>query len=93
MPIIKSQKKRVLISAEENARNNSIRSEVKTAVKKFEVAIAENRLEDAAELLKKTVSVIDEAKRKGVYHINTVSRKKARLGKMYDEAAKAAKAE
>lgn len=93
MPIIKSQKKRVLISAEENARNNSIRSEVKTAVKKFEVAIAENRLEDAAELLKKAVSVIDEAKRKGVYHINTVSRKKARLGKMYDEAAKAAKAE
>ena len=93
MPIIKSQKKRVLISAEEKARNNSVRSEVKTAVKKFEIAIAENKLDEAAELLKKAVSVIDEAKRKGVYHINTVSRKKARLSKMLDTAVKASKAE
>ena len=93
MPIIKSQKKRVLISAEEKARNNSIRSEVKTAVKKFEIAVAENKLDEAAELLKKAVSVIDEAKRKGVYHINTVSRKKARLSKMLDQAVKASKAE
>ena len=93
MPIIKSQKKRVLISAEEKARNNSIRSEVKTAVKKFEIAVAENKLDEAAELLKTAVSVIDEAKRKGVYHINTVSRKKARLSKMLDTAVKASKAE
>ncbi len=93
MPIIKSQKKRVLISAEEKARNNSIRSEVKTAVKKFEIAVAENKLDEAAELLKTAVSVIDEAKRKGVYHINTVSRKKARLSKMLDQAVKASKAE
>ncbi len=93
MPIIKSQKKRVLISAEEKARNNSIRSEVKTAVKKFETAVAENKLDEAAELLKTAVSVIDEAKRKGVYHINTVSRKKARLSKMLDQAVKASKAE
>ena len=93
MPIIKSQKKRVLISAEEKARNNSIRSEVKTAVKKFETAVAENKLDEAAELLKTAVSGIDEAKRKGVYHINTVSRKKARLSKMLDQAVKASKAE
>ena len=93
MPIIKSQKKRVLISAEEKARNNSVRSEVKTAVKRFETAVAENRLDDAAELLNKAFSVIDEAKRKGVYHINTVSRKKARLAKMLSDAVKANKAE
>ncbi len=91
MPIIKSQKKRVLITKEENARNNSIRSEVKNAVKKYELSIAENRLDDAAELLKNAISVIDEAKSKGVYHINTVSRKKARLTKMYDQAVKASK--
>ncbi len=93
MPIIKSQKKRVLISAEEKARNNSIRSEVKTAIKKFETAVAENKLDEAAELLKKAVSVIDEAKRKGVYHINNVSHKKARLSRMLDQAVKASKAE
>ena len=93
MPIIKSQKKRVLITAEEKARNNSIRSEVKTAVKKFETAVAENNLEEATALLNKAFSVIDEAKRKGVYHINTVSRKKARLAKMLDQAVKASKAE
>ena len=81
MPIIKSQKKRVLITAEEKARNASVRSEVKTAVKKFEAAIAENKLDDAQQLLNNAFSVIDEAKRKGVYHINTVSRKKAALAK------------
>ena len=89
MPIIKSQKKRVLITAEEKARNSSVRSEVKTAVKKFETAVSENRLDEATELLNKAFSVIDEAKRKGVYHINTVSRKKARLAKMLDAAKKA----
>ncbi len=93
MPIIKSQKKRVLITAEEKARNSSVRSEVKTAIKKFETAVAEKRLDDAAELLKSAFSAIDEAKRKGVYHINTASRKKSRLAKMLDQAVAASKAE
>jgi len=90
MANIKSQKKRVLITREENARNNSLRSKVKTAVKKYEAAIAEGDLAKAEELLPVTVSVIDSARSDGLYHVNTVARKKARLAKMLDNAKKAA---
>ncbi|MCI5791318.1 MAG: 30S ribosomal protein S20 [Clostridiales bacterium] len=89
MANIKSQKKRVLISREENARNNSLRSEVKTAIKKYEAAIAANDIAKAEELLPVTFSVIDAARSDGLFHINNVARKKARLAKMLDNAKKA----
>lgn len=89
MANIKSQKKRVLISREENARNNSLRSEVKTAIKKYEAAIAANDIAKAEELLSVTFSVIDAARSDGLFHINNVARKKARLAKMLDNAKKA----
>lgn len=92
MANIKSQKKRVLITREENARNTAKRSAVKTAVKKYEASIAEGDIAKAEELLPVTISAIDAAKSDGIYHINTASRKKARLAKMLD-AAKKAKAE
>ena len=81
MPNIKSQKKRVLITKEEYARNKAIRSEVKTAVKKFDAAIQAKDIEKAEALLPVTVSVINKAKSDGVYHINTASRKIASLNK------------
>lgn len=89
MANIKSQKKRVLISREENARNNSLRSEVKTAIKKYEAAIVANDIAKAEELLPVTFSVIDAARSDGLFHINNVARKKARLAKMLDNAKKA----
>ncbi len=89
MANIKSQKKRVLISREENARNNSLRSEVKTAIKKYEAAIAANDIAKAEELLPATFSVIDAARSDGLFHVNNVARKKARLAKMLDNAKKA----
>ena len=89
MAHIKSQKQRVLISREENARNNSLRSEVKTAIKKYEAAIAANDIAKAEELLPVTFSVIDAARSDGLFHINNVARKKARLAKMLDNAKKA----
>lgn len=91
MPNIKSQKKRVLITKEENARNNSKKTEVKNAIKKFEKAVAEGRIEDAKELLKVAFSVIDSAKSDGIYHANNVANKKARLSKLLDKAVKEVK--
>ncbi len=89
MPNIKSQKKRVLITREENARNNSRKTEVKTVIKKFEAAINEGRLEDAKAQLKAVMSYIDAAKSDGIYHANTAARKVARYSKMLDNAVKA----
>ena len=89
MPNIKSQKKRVLITKEENARNNSRKTEIKTVVKKFETAIAENRIDDAKALLPVVMSYIDAAKGDGIYHANTAARKVARYSKMLEAAVKA----
>ena len=63
MANIKSAKKRILTSTKRAARNKSVRSEVKTAVKKVRVAV------DAG----------DKAETKGVLHKNTASRKVSRL--------------
>lgn len=81
MPIIKSQKKRVSISAEENARNKAIRTQVRNAVKKFNEAIVAKDVAAAEALLPITVSTINNAKSDGVLHINTSSRKIASLNK------------
>jgi small subunit ribosomal protein S20 len=92
MANIKSQKKRIITSAKENKINTSKRSRVKNAIKKFEAAIVASDLKLAEELLPITSGIIDKAKSDGIYHINTASRKKARLAKMLS-AAKAAASE
>ena len=56
MANIKSQKKRILITKEENAKNTSLRTKCKNAVKKYEAAIAEGNIALAEELLPVTVS-------------------------------------
>ena len=66
-----------------------MRSEVKTAIKKYEAAIAANDIAKAEELLPVTFSVIDAARSDGLFHVNNVARKKARLAKMLDNAKKA----
>jgi len=85
MANIKSQKKRVLISREENRMNTAKRSRVKNALKKFDAAIAAGNVAEAEALLPVTMSIIDEAKSDGVYHANNASRKKARISKALDK--------
>ena len=48
LPNIKSAKKRVLIGEVRNARNKATKSELKTAIKKFEAAAAEGNRTNAA---------------------------------------------
>ena len=90
MANIKSQKKRILITREENAANNSKRTRVKNIVKKYEALIAAKDIAGAKALLPEVVSVIDKA---GVYKDNTASRKVARLSKLLSDLEKAAVAE
>ena len=78
---IKSAKKRILVNETKAARNKSIKSGVKTAVKKVDVAVAEGNKEAAAAALQNAISTIDKAATKGVYHKNTASRKISRLTK------------
>lgn len=79
MANIKSAKKRIIVNRTKADRNKSIRSKVKTAIKKVDAAIAAKDSEAAAVELKNAISEIDKAQRKGIYHKNTASRKISRL--------------
>ncbi len=81
MANIKSAKKRILVSNKKAARNKSIRSAVKTSIKKVEAAVAAGDKETAAAALINATSVIDKAESKGVYHKNNAARKVSRLSK------------
>ena len=81
MANIKSAKKRILVSNKKAARNKSIRSAVKTSIKKVEAAVAAGDKEAAAAALIEATSTIDKAQSKGVYHKNNAARKVSRLSK------------
>ena len=81
MANIKSAKKRILITEARTARNKSIRSAVKTSIKKVEAAVAANDKAAAQTALTAATSTIGKAASKGVYHKNNAARKISRLAK------------
>ena len=81
MANIKSAKKRVLVNQKKAERNKSIKSGVKTSIRKVEAAVAAKDKEAAVAALQNAISTIDKAATKGVYHKKTVSRKISRLTK------------
>ena len=78
---IKSAKKRILVSRKRADRNKSVRSRIKTAVKKVDAAIEAGDKAAAAEALKAAVSELDKATKKGIFHKNTTARKVSRMTK------------
>ena len=87
MANIKSAKKRILVTETRAARNKSIRSEVKTAIKKVEAAVAANDKDAAKAALSVAISTIESASSKGVYHKNNAGRKVSRLTKLVNTLA------
>ena len=81
MANIKSAKKRIEVAAIRTERNKSIKSKVKTAIKKVEndIALADKTV--AADTLKSAIVEISKAASKGVSHKNNAARKIARLSK------------
>ena len=79
MANIKSAKKRILVTRIRYERNKSIKSGVKTAVKKVRLAIEANDTAAAAAAFENAKSIIDKAASKGVLHKNTAARKVSRL--------------
>ena len=72
MANIKSAKKRILVTATRTERNKSIRSKVKTSIKKVEAAVAAGNKEAAQTALVAATSEISKAATKGVYHKTTL---------------------
>ena len=84
MPNIKSAIKRVDIIEKKTLRNNMIKSEYRTAIKKFEAAVIDGNKETAEKLLKESTQKIDSACSKGIIKKNTASRKKSNLAKKFN---------
>lgn len=87
MANIKSAKKRIKINQRNAMRNKSIKSKVKTLIKKVDSAVAAGDKELAQSALKDASIALAKASSKGVYHKNTTSRKISRLTQSVNKLA------
>lgn len=87
MPNIKSAKKRVLVISKKTLRNQMIKSAIHTALKKADAAIVAGDKEAATAAIAYAVKKMDQAVAKGVFHKNTIARKKAALAKRFNKMA------
>ena len=86
MPNIKSAIKRVSVIEKKTLRNNMIKSEYKTAIRRFEEALENKNVEEATKLFSVATRKIDQACTKGVIVKNTAARKKSSLSKKLNAA-------
>ncbi len=77
----KSAMKRVRQDKVRALKNKSAKNAIKTLTKKVEAEVASKNSDSAKTALKKVVSAIDRATRKGVIHRNTASRKISNITK------------
>ncbi len=87
MANIKSAKKRILVIETKTMQNKMIKSKLKTLIKKVDAAVAAGDKTLAAECLKDTVTALDKAAGKGIFHKNTVARKVSQLTKAVNALA------
>ena len=85
MPNIKSQKDRVVQAKKENLRNKAVKSNLKTVIKKADIALADGSA-DADKAVVAAVSTIDKARSKGILHKNTAARKVSKMMKKANAA-------
>jgi len=81
MANIKSAKKRVLVNKTKALRNKSRNSAMKTAIKKAQLAAA-NDAADKAALITAAIKKVDQAAAKGLIHKNNAANKKSALMKL-----------
>ena len=81
MANIKSAMKRAKTSVVENLRNRMDKSELKTAVRRFDEALKSGDKEAVEKAYLAAVKTVDQSAAKGVIHKNAADRKKAQLAK------------
>ena len=79
MPNIKSAKKRVEVAKVNAAKNATVKTSVKTSLKKFDEALNSNDKDTVKTAYQNAVSTVDKAVTKGVMKKNTADREKSRL--------------
>ena len=79
MPIIKSQKKRVLTNEKARQRNIAVRSRMRTYLKRVDSAFEAKDGDEMKSTVAAAIVEIDKAASKGVLHQNSAARKKSSL--------------
>ena len=82
MANIKSQIKRIRTNEAARLRNKSVKSSVKTAIRKFREAAATGDKVKAQELLQDASRKLDKAAAKGVIHANQAANKKSAMAQV-----------
>ncbi len=81
MANIKSQKKRILTNEKARLRNKSVKSALKTAIRKFHEAADAGNTAEAQELAREANRALDKANSKGVIHANQAANRKSAIAK------------
>jgi len=76
---IKSQKKRILTNEKARKRNQSVKSSLKTAVRRFREAAATGDVEATQTAFRTAARQLDKAVSKGVIHANQAANKKSAM--------------
>lgn len=79
MANIKSQIKRNRQNAKATDRNKAVKSEFKTAIRKFREAADGGNKAEAETLMRDASKLVDKAASKGVIHTNQAANKKSRM--------------
>ena len=81
MANIKSQIKRIKTNEKARQRNKSVKSSVKTAIRKFREAAEAGEKDQAVELGRDASKKLDKAASKGVIHRNQAANRKSAIAK------------
>lgn len=79
MANIKSQLKRIKTNEKARQRNKSVRSALKTAIRRFREAADTGDKDKAVELARSASRALDKAVSKGVIHANSAANKKSAM--------------
>ena len=81
MANIKSQKKRILTNEKARQRNNSVKSELKTAIRSVDAAVKASDKDAAVAAVATASRKLDKAVSKGVIHKNNAANRKSAISK------------
>jgi len=87
MANIKSAKKRILVNQTKALRNQMIKSQLKTVLKKYNLAVESGDKAQASELYKLAVKKVDQAVAHGILHKNNAAHKKSALTLKFNKMA------
>ena len=88
MANIKSQKKRIKTAEKARVRNQAVRSELKTYVKKVRIAVENGDAEEAQKVARIANRKLDKAASKGIIHKNQAAERKSGVQKLVNTLQK-----